>query len=189
VKAVMWPACFIFAATLAFGQRSGGLGPGPGGPRAAPAIPAVRPIPPVAPPSSRFPGRPGPGRFVSPYGYPLLPGDYGSPMNYEPPPVFASPAPVFIVPPPPPPRSEIREYRESGEPQPDAAAAEPKFAIALKDGSVRYAVATFVQGDMLAYVDPDGRQQRVPGEDVDRDATRRLNQALKLNLYLPPPTH
>lgn len=102
------------------------------------------------------------------------------------------PPPVILVPPPPPPppaRSEIREYKVSAEVQPEATAEPPKFAIALKDGSVRYAVATFVQGGMLAYVDPDGRELRVSAEDVDRDTTKRLNQALKLNLYLPPPAH
>ena len=193
MKAVIWTACFLLAGTLAFGQHPGGFGPAGGGPRGFGAgIPPVRAIPSLGPAGSRFPGRGGRGGLFDPYGFPLAFGDYDYPPNYEAPPVMApQPPPIIVVPPPPPPpaRSEIREYRLSPEAQPAAAAPgdEPKFAIALKDGSVRYAIATFVQGNSLAYVDPDGRQQRVSGEDVDRDTTKRLNQALKLNIYLPPP--
>ena len=195
MKAVMSAVCFLFVATLAFGQRGGEFGPSAGGPRGiASGLPLVGPIPPLGPVGPRMPVGRGFGRSFSAFGYPVVLGDYAYPPSYEPASVMAPPPPpVIVVPPPPPPppvRSEIREYKVLPEVQSAAAVGEePKFAIALKDGSVRYAVATFVQGDMLAYVDPDGRQQRVSGEDVDRDATRRLNQALKLNLYLPPPAH
>lgn len=194
MKAVIWSACLLAAVTLAFGQRAGEFGPAAGGPRGmASGLPPVGPIPPLGPVGPRFPVGRGFGRSFSPFGYPVVLGDYAYPPSYEPAPVIAPPPPVIVVPPSPPPppvRSEIREYRALPEAQPAAAVGEePKFAIALKDGSVRYAVATFVQGNTLAYVDPDGREQRVSGEDVDRVATRRLNQALKLNLYLPPPAH
>jgi hypothetical protein len=197
VKAVLWAVCFLFAETLAFGQRGGEFGSAAGGPRGmASGLPPVGPIPPLGPVGPRFPVGRGFDRSFSPFGYPVVLGDYAYPPSYEPAPAFVfappPPPPVIVVPPPPPPppaRSEIREYKMSPEAQPAAAGDEPKFAIALKDGSVRYAVVTFVQGNTLAYVDPDGRQQRVSGEDVDRDATKRLNQALKLNLYLPPPAH
>lgn len=212
MKAVMWSACLLCAATLAFGQRGEGPGPSGGGPRGMSGLPSVGPIsplgavgpggmsglPPVGPipplgsVGPRFPAGRGFDSSFSSFGYPVMLGDYAYPPVYEAPPMMAPP-PIIVVPPPPPPRparSEIREYKTLPEGQPAVAAGdEPKFAIALKDGSVRYAVATFVQGDMLAYVDPDGRQQRVSGEDVDRDTTRRLNQALKVNLYLPPPAH
>ena len=45
----------------------------------------------------------------------------------------------------------------------------------------------WVQGDDARYVDGDGQGHRVPLADVDRTATRELNQTHHLNLRLPPP--
>ena len=45
----------------------------------------------------------------------------------------------------------------------------------------------WVQGDDARYVDGDGQGRRVPLADVDRTATRELNQTHHLNLRLPPP--
>jgi hypothetical protein len=50
-----------------------------------------------------------------------------------------------------------------------------------------YASAVWVQGNDVRYVDADDENHRVPLADVDRSATRALNQARNLNLRLPPP--
>ena len=191
MKGVVWLTFFLFAGMAAFGQRADGSGRGAGGHRGAAPIPPGHPNARISEtPDSRFGGSRGSGRFIGPYGYPLLLGDYAYPPNYPATPtlVITPPAPVYAVDEPAPaPRSEIREYKSTEAPA-ASATEQPTFSIALKDGSVRSAVAVFVQGNMVAYVDPDGRQERVPGDAVDRDATKRLNQGLKVNLYLPPPS-
>jgi len=93
---------------------------------------------------------------------------------FEPPPVF--------VPPPEPIHSSIQDFK------PPASNAPPAFfVIALKNGSRLAASAVWVQGNDVRYVDADDQNRRVPLTDVDRTATRELNQARNLNLRLPPP--
>ncbi len=114
------------------------------------------------------------------YGY----GGY-EPAYPDPAPVVNSivfqPPPVF-VPPPEPIHSSIQDFK------PAASNAPPAFyVIALKNGSHFDAAAVWVQGNDLRYVDADDQNHRVPLADVDRTATRELNQARNLNLRLPPP--
>jgi hypothetical protein len=61
------------------------------------------------------------------------------------------------------------------------------FDIVLKNGTRLTASAVWVQGNEARYVDVEGQGHRVPLADVDRTATRELNQTRHLNLRLPPP--
>ena len=61
------------------------------------------------------------------------------------------------------------------------------FMIILKNGSRLTASAVWVQGNDARYMDGDGQGHRVPLADVDRTATRELNQTNHLNMRLPPP--
>ena len=69
----------------------------------------------------------------------------------------------------------------------DADAPPSFFVIVLKNGSRVSASAVWVQGNDARYVDGDGQGHRVSLADVDRTATRELNQTHHLNLRLPPP--
>jgi hypothetical protein len=111
-------------------------------------------------------------------GYAPAPADQAPPVNnnvvFEPPPVF--------VPPPEPIHSSIQNFT------PAASNAPPAFyVIALKNGSRVDAAAVWVQGNDLRYVDAEDQNRRVSLADIDRTATRELNQARNLNLRLPPP--
>lgn len=114
------------------------------------------------------------------YGY----GGY-APAAPEPAPVINNivfePPPV-ILPPPEPIHSSIQNFKPAASNEP------PSFyVIALKSGTRLAAAAVWVQGNDLRYVDADDQNRRVPLADIDRTATRELNQARNLNLRLPPP--
>jgi hypothetical protein len=77
--------------------------------------------------------------------------------------------------PEPPPLSPIRsEMREYSWPHSSGGSASP-YAIILKDGTVRRAVALCRQDSMLTYVAPDGTGGAVEASTIDREATRRAN--------------
>ena len=156
-------------------------------------LPPMRPIPFVGGFGFRGSSHLGPNRFAAPFAYPLFFGDYDSGYpRYAPAPnvVVVQQPPAYVVlqnAPSTAPRGEIREY------SPAAAGAatgsnqeSPTFAIILKDGSVRSAVAVAVQNDSLHYVDSDGRHQHVALDAVDRSATRKRNRENNLELQLPP---
>jgi hypothetical protein len=187
----------------AFAQHQGGADANSERPAAAPH-PPVRSsgLPPVAPISSlgnstfstqNFSGRrhSGPaGRNFGYGGYPYLWGDYGD-AYAQPDLPYAEPAPpparYVIVQAPPPVRPEIREYAAPNAAGPESPEQEaPTFTIALEGGSTRSAVAVATQGDALFFVDEEGAQQRIPLDEIDRDATRKLNRAKGLDLRLPP---
>ena len=91
-------------------------------------------------------------------------------------------APVIPAPPPEPIHSTIQELK------PATSDSTPAFfVIALKSGAHLAAAAVWVQGNDVRYVDGDDQNRRVPLADVDRTATRELNQARNLNLRLPAP--
>lgn len=121
----------------------------------------------------------GPGYWGG-YGYggyaPALPEPVPAVNNivFEPPPV--------ILPPPEPIHSSIQSFKPA-----DSNAPPVFYVLALKNGSHFDAAAVWVQGNDLHYVDGDDQNHRVPLGDVDRRATRELNQARNLNLRLPPP--
>jgi len=79
----------------------------------------------------------------------------------------------------------IQEYNWKDH-TPAAADEQTTFTIALKDGSTRSAVVTWVQGRTLHYTDSDDKQGVLSADLIDRDTTRRLNRAKKLSIQLPP---
>ena len=96
------------------------------------------------------------------------------------------PQPAAPARPPEPIHSSIQSVKS--DPDENADTAPPAyFVIVLKNGSHLTASAVWVQGNDARYVDGDGQGRRVPLADVDRAATRELNQAQHLNLRLPPP--
>jgi hypothetical protein len=94
----------------------------------------------------------------------------------------APPAPPA---PPEPIHSSIQNVK--GYPKQNPSSAPPAFfIIVLNNGSRLTASAVWVQGNDARYMDGDGQVHRVPLADVDRTATRELNQTDHLNLRLPP---
>ena len=138
-----------------------------------------------------------PHRGVFPFG-----GDYGYGYGYgfggyayapaypEAPPVVSNlvlvQQPALPAAPPEPIHSSIQYVKGSPETA-DADTPPAFFVIVLKNGSHLSASMVWVQGDDARYVDGDGQGRRVPLADVDRTATRELNQTHHLNLRLPPP--
>jgi hypothetical protein len=125
------------------------------------------------------------------YGYGYGFGGYGYAVpDADTPPVINNAVfvqqPAAPAPPPVPIHSSILNLKSDSEETADAA---PPvfFVIVLKNGSRLTASAVWVQGNDARYVDADGEGRRVPLADVDRSATRELNQARHLNLRLPPP--
>jgi hypothetical protein len=128
------------------------------------------------------------------YGNAFAPYYAGTPYYYPPQPNFSVfqpplPPPVFVEQPPREAQSVIHEYVQpvtgtststQGEP--------PAFGIVLKDGSMRSASAVFVANNVLHYVDTEERNMRISMDEVDREATRKLNREKKLNLWLPAAT-
>jgi hypothetical protein len=137
----------------------------------------------------------GPG-YIWPY-YPIW--DYSSvtPFYYDSefsneypeqyPPVYEIQGPPTIDSRAQPPRiasSVIHDYNFPK--QAGGSAGETKFTIVLKDGSTRSAVASWVAGGQLHYIDPDSRQEALAPAAIDRKATEEANQAKNLSLVLPP---
>ena len=90
--------------------------------------------------------------------------------------------------PPEPIHSSIQNVNVKGYPKQNPSSAPVAFfIIILKNGSRLTASAVWVQGNDVRYMDGNGLGHRVPLADVDRTATRELNQTHHLNLRLPPP--
>ena len=166
-----------FAAAAAYGQR----GPGRARPGEGPSVNAG---------ASRAARRPALTRPI----FPLYTGAYDYGYDYAPAPnvivLPASPPPPYVMvqeAPAPPVQPEIREYAPPSFEAP-AGEAPPAFALALKDGSVRSAVAVSVDHGALHYVDTEGRHERLALESVDRDRTARLNRERNLQLRIPAPS-
>jgi hypothetical protein len=144
----------------------------------------------VAPGSARR-GSPNGGRRSSGggfgYGLPFFydgydSGAYGGVVYVAPPPA-AAPAPVN---PPAPPQPVVHDYTKPGAPEPVGGTA-AEFSIVGADGSVRLAIAAWVQGDVLYYVDPENSHWQMPLGAVNRSSTRRANAEKGLTLQLPAP--
>lgn len=160
-------------------------------------LPPLAPIPPLG--ANAFPF------FNRGFGYPAQyfpsSGFYGSGFpwydtgyDYG---YMQAPAPsIIIVQQPTPPvvvqekpseaQPEIHEYKQTT-PAPAPSETELQgFAIVLKDGSSESAMAVWVQDNVVRYVDRAGRHRQAPLDQVDREATRKLNRERKLDLWLPP---
>jgi hypothetical protein len=162
-------------------------------------LPPVGPIPPLGSNASfaTFDQRLGFSRqaFQStgfePNTFPLLAGGYDYEHAPAPnivvvqqpmPQMFVQPAPREIV------RSEIHDYKGQVWPIPPAVKGEPiLLAVVLKDGTVRSAIAVWVQDNVLHYIDIEDRHYQVPMESIDRPSTRKLNRERNLDLWLPAP--
>jgi len=59
------------------------------------------------------------------------------------------------------------------------------FLIALKDSTIEAAIAYWVDGATLHFVNLQGRQDSVPLDQVDRDMSKRLNQGRRIGFGLP----
>jgi hypothetical protein len=60
------------------------------------------------------------------------------------------------------------------------------FTIVLKDQSTRSAVACWIAGGKLHYLDSRAQQHVLPPEVIDRDGTEKVNEANGLSIALPP---
>lgn len=80
----------------------------------------------------------------------------------------------------------VNEYRWNDAGVAAADTSSPTFTIALKDGSLRYAAATWLQNSQLYYIDSEGKQETLSSNRIDRSTTQRLNEEKKLRLQLPP---
>jgi len=126
------------------------------------------------------------------YGYGFDGYGYAAPYPNAPRVVVLVQQPVVPAAPPAPPappepiHSSIQNVK--GYPKQNPSSAPPAFFnIVLNNGSRLTASAVWVQGKTDArYMDGDGQVHRVPLADVDRTATRELNQTDHLNLRLPP---
>ena len=130
-----------------------------------------------------------PSVFPYGFGYGLQPYDVSTPYGYSPQPIIfvqQPPPPAIVQPPPREVHPVIIDYKQpvpnpsapsEGEPQP--------FGIVLKDGSTRSATAVVASDDVLHYVDPEERHMRISMNEVDREATLKLNRERKLTLWLP----
>jgi hypothetical protein len=149
----------------------------------------MRSLPPAHHNAPGVAARAGAHRFL-PLGWPLFLGDNDSGYSPGPNVVVVEQPPVYVIvpqAPSDPPKPEIHEYQQPPAAPPAQLSADdpPAFAIVLKDGSVKSAVAVTAQSGGLYYVEPDGRHRLVSLDAVDREATRRLNRERKLQLQLP----
>jgi hypothetical protein len=85
-------------------------------------------------------------------------------------------------PPPDPPRPVTHEY-DWPAPVHDVGNV---FTLVSRDGTVRLAIAVWVQDGMLNYIAQDRTAGRTRLDTIDREATLRLNAEKKLSLELPP---
>jgi len=158
-------------------------------------------LPPLRSSAPSF-GQPRPHRGGFPmggaYGYGYGFGGYAYPAPYpDAPPAVNNPVvnnvvllqqPAVPAAPPVPIHSSIQNVKgDSEQTATDGDAPPAFFVIVLKNGTRVSASAVWVQGNDARYVDGDGQGRRVPLADVDRTATRELNQTHHLNLRLPPP--
>jgi hypothetical protein len=106
------------------------------------------------------------------------------PMQAAPPAVVVVPMMPPPPPPPPPPpiRSSIQEYSWPAANRSSAAT----FAIATKDGTVRYASSVWSQDGSLMFVSPEGQSGKLDLASIDVPATGRLNSERGLTLQIPP---
>jgi hypothetical protein len=120
--------------------------------------------------------------------YPYALDGYGGPAYYDDGyqgPMIVMPeqdcGPTVFQPPPPPVRPELHEYKWP-ESSADTAAT---FALVLTDGSVRAAIAVWIQDNTLNYITPEGAGERLELHSINRENTRMANAAKHLTLSLP----
>jgi len=107
-------------------------------------------------------------------------------QQYVPP---APPAPILVVNPDyrsEAPKPVMTEYSNIRNPYENFQPSAPKvFLLALKDGTLRQAVAFWAEGEKLHYVQPDHKQESLPLASLDREPTRRFNSERGIEIRLP----
>ena len=84
------------------------------------------------------------------------------------------------------PNPVLREYSAVSTPYANFQPSAPKvFLLALKDGTLRQAVAFWAEGDTLHYVQPDHKQDSVTFAKLDREASKRFNTERGIEIKLP----
>jgi hypothetical protein len=87
------------------------------------------------------------------------------------------------------PAPSARENRPTPPPASTAQALDPGtqvlFLIALKDHTIYPAIAYWVEGDTLHYINPDGQRGRTSLSQVDREFSTRLNRERNIDFGLP----
>lgn len=118
----------------------------------------------------------------SPWSWPAFDGYYSPADQYSqrmPVSILTPPAPP--PPPPDPPRPVMHEYNWPA----NIAREEARvFSLVATDSTVRFAVAVWFQDDALHYSTPDGTSGSLRPDEIDRNATRRLNAERGLRLPL-----
>jgi hypothetical protein len=98
--------------------------------------------------------------------------------------------PVFVIPQPPqpqptaPPRAATPEAATPQTPPPPP----PELAqliLMRRDGQILLAVAFTVRNGQLTYISNDGTRRSFPVDDLDKDATRQMNDANGTSVALP----
>ncbi len=136
--------------------------------------------------------------FSYPY-FPFYGGFYGGGF-YDSPPYdnsYAPPAPsnVVVYAAPPAAGPEYTSYAEPSRPvivnynfgatPPAPPGNRIYFSLAFKDGTVTTALAYWVDGNTLHYIDSDGAQHTAPVDSVDRDRSLKLNRDRGIDFGLP----
>jgi len=108
---------------------------------------------------------------------------YGGDISYEspePPQPLVSPEPLPIVTPPAQPATEVAAAAQAA-PVPEVG----QFILMRRDGQVVLAVAFTTASGRLMYVARDGTRHSFPLAELDRDATRQMNDVNGTTLALP----
>lgn len=80
----------------------------------------------------------------------------------------------------------MREYSNISNPYENFTPAAVKvYLLALKDGTLRQAVAFWAEGGKLHYVQPGHKQDALALADLDRESTKRFNTERGIEIRLP----
>jgi hypothetical protein len=81
---------------------------------------------------------------------------------------------------------EVRRAPSASTPQSGSQQdASPVYLVAFQDGSIRAAVAYWVDGSTLHFVTAQHEERQAPLSSVDRELSRRLNQERRVTFSLP----
>ncbi len=118
------------------------------------------------------------------YGDPAGWGNAGDGNNQSPQVIVLTMQPEAPPPPPPPPPEPAKAVtHEYNWPEP-AVPSPGVLSLVLKDGTVRFAIAVWVQDNTVHYIAQDKTAQSKPLQAIDREATRVLNAQSGLTLSL-----
>lgn len=80
----------------------------------------------------------------------------------------------------------LTEYSNIRNPYENFTPDAPKvYLLALKDGTLRQAVAFWAEAKTLHFVQPDHKQDKISFGDLDRESTKRFNSERGLEIKLP----